>query len=74
MDDSHFLSLEVFGAFVSICLIWVVTGILGIFILFALYIFYLVYLAIDRMISGNYDIDATIMSITAAIGVGVNFM
>lgn len=52
---------EVFGAFVSICLIWVVTGIL-------------VYLAIDRMISGNYDIDATIMSITAAIGVGVNFI
>lgn len=52
---------EVFGAFVSICLIWVVTGIL-------------VYLAIDRMVTGKYDIDAIIMSITAAIGVAVNFI
>jgi hypothetical protein len=52
---------EVVGAFISVFLIWVVTGIL-------------VYLAIDRMITAHYDINATIMSITAGIGVGVNLM
>lgn len=52
---------EVLGAFISVFLIWVVTGIL-------------VYLAIDRMITAQYDIDARIMSITAAVGVCVNLI
>ena len=52
---------EVLGAFISVFLIWVVTGIL-------------VFLAIDRMITAQYNIDATIMSITAGLGVAVNLM
>ena len=47
------------GATVSVLLIWVVTGIL-------------VYMAVERVVSGDYEIDATIMLITAAIGVAVN--
>lgn len=53
--------LEVVGAFLSVFLIWVVTGIL-------------VYLAIDRIITQTYNIDAKIMAITAGIGVLVNIM
>ncbi|CAD5233512.1 unnamed protein product [Bursaphelenchus xylophilus] len=52
---------EVVGAFVSVFMIWVVTGIL-------------VYLAIERIISAKYEIDGEIMAITAAIGVGVNII
>ncbi|KAH7729090.1 CRE-CDF-2 protein [Aphelenchoides avenae] len=52
---------EVVGAFVSVFMIWVVTGVL-------------VYLAIDRIITGQYDINAPIMAITAGIGVGVNLI
>lgn len=52
---------EVIGALTSVLLIWVVTGIL-------------VYLAIERLISGNYDIEALIMMITASLGVLVNIM
>ncbi|KAI1723058.1 cation efflux family domain-containing protein [Ditylenchus destructor] len=52
---------EVVGAFISVFLIWVVTGIL-------------VYLAIDRMITKEYEINPTIMAITAAIGVLVNLL
>lgn len=52
---------EVVGAFISVFLIWVVTGVL-------------VYLAIDRIISKNYEIQSTIMAITAGIGVCVNLM
>jgi len=52
---------EVVGAFVSVFMIWVVTGIL-------------VYLAIDRIYSQNYEIQSTIMAITAGIGVCVNLI
>lgn len=52
---------EVIGALTSVLLIWVVTGIL-------------VLMAVQRLVSGQYDIDAPIMLITAAIGVVVNIM
>lgn len=52
---------EVIGALTSVLLIWVVTGIL-------------VLMAIQRLISGSYEIDAPIMLITAGIGVIVNIM
>lgn len=53
--------IEVLGAFFSVVLIWVVTAIL-------------VYLAIQRIVTGEYEIDATVMAITAAVGVGVNIL
>lgn len=52
---------EVIGATVSVLMIWVVTGIL-------------VYIAIERIVSGEYEIDATIMLITSGVGVLVNIM
>lgn len=52
---------EVVGAFLSVFMIWVMTGIL-------------VFLAIERMISKNYEINGTIMAITAGVGVLVNLM
>lgn len=52
---------EVIGALTSVLLIWVVTGIL-------------VLMAIQRLISGQYEIDAPVMLITAGIGVIVNIM
>jgi cation diffusion facilitator family transporter len=52
---------EVVGAFISVFLIWVVTGVL-------------VYLAIDRIITQKYEIKGTIMAVTAGIGVLVNLM
>lgn len=52
---------EVIGALTSVLLIWVVTGIL-------------VLMAVQRLVSGQYDIDAPIMLITAGIGVIVNIM
>ncbi|KAI3415647.1 hypothetical protein GPALN_005243 [Globodera pallida] len=52
---------EVVGAFISVVMIWVLTGIL-------------MYLALERMIVSNYNIQAGIMAITAAIGVGVNLI
>lgn len=52
---------EVVGAFISVCLIWVVTGIL-------------VYLAIDRIIKQEYEINSMIMAITAGLGVLINLM
>lgn len=52
---------EVLGAFVSVFLIWIITGIL-------------VYLAIDRIVRADYDIDAQIMAITASLGVIVNIV
>ena len=42
-------------------LIWVVTGIL-------------VYMAVQRVVTNDFEIDATIMIITAGVGVGVNIM
>ena len=52
---------EVIGALTSVLLIWVVTGIL-------------VLMAVQRLVSGQYYIDAPIMLITAGIGVIVNIM
>ncbi|KAK5980882.1 Zinc transporter [Trichostrongylus colubriformis] len=52
---------EVLGAFFSVFLIWIVTGVL-------------VVLAILRIINADYKIDATIMAITAGIGVFVNLV
>lgn len=52
---------EVMGAFISVFMIWIITGIL-------------VYMAIDRITRGSYHIDASIMAITAALGVIVNFI
>uniref|UniRef100_A0A914UGL3 Zinc transporter 2 n=1 Tax=Plectus sambesii TaxID=2011161 RepID=A0A914UGL3_9BILA len=52
---------EVIGAFLSVLLIWVVTGIL-------------VYIAIQRIITKEYEIDAVIMLVTAGVGVAVNII
>jgi zinc transporter 2 len=52
---------EVLGAVVSVLLIWVVTGIL-------------VYLAIQRIITGEYEINAVIMLITSGAGVLINIV
>lgn len=52
---------EVIGALTSVLLIWVVTGVL-------------VYLAVQRIITGAYEIDAVIMLITSAVGVAVNII
>lgn len=52
---------EVIGATVSVLLIWVVTGIL-------------VYIAVERIISKDFELDATIMLITSGIGVGFNII
>uniref|UniRef100_A0AC34QL07 Solute carrier family 30 member 2 n=1 Tax=Panagrolaimus sp. JU765 TaxID=591449 RepID=A0AC34QL07_9BILA len=52
---------EVVGAFLSVFMIWVMTGVL-------------VFLAIERMISKNYEINGTIMAITAGLGVLVNLV
>lgn len=52
---------EVIGALTSVLLIWVVTGIL-------------VYMAVQRVIYRSFEIDATIMLITSAVGVVVNLI
>jgi len=52
---------EVLGALVSVLMIWVITGIL-------------VYIAIQRIVSKNYEVDGEIMLITASVGVGVNLI
>lgn len=52
---------EVVGALVSVLMIWVITGVL-------------VYLAVERIISNDYEIDAKVMLITASVGVGVNII
>ncbi|BFZ11036.1 hypothetical protein BsWGS_14075 [Bradybaena similaris] len=51
--------IEILGAFVSILMLWVLTGIL-------------VYSAVLRIIDDNYEIDASVMLITAATGVAFN--
>ena len=53
--------LEVMGAVLSVLIIWVLTGVL-------------VYQAIERIINGEHKIDADIMLIVAACGVGVNIV
>ncbi|KAG8195974.1 hypothetical protein JTE90_028948 [Oedothorax gibbosus] len=52
---------EVIGALTSVLLIWVVTGVL-------------VYMAAQRIINEEYEIDAFVMLITAAVGVAVNII
>ncbi len=52
---------EVLGAFITVLLIWIVTGVL-------------VYIAIERIINKEYNIEATIMLITAVIGISVNIL
>lgn len=52
---------EVMGALISVLLIWVVTGVL-------------VYMAVQRVMSGDYEIDANIMLITSGLGVFFNIM
>ncbi|EDW63642.1 proton-coupled zinc antiporter SLC30A2 isoform X2 [Drosophila virilis] len=50
---------EVIGAMASVFMIWVITGIL-------------VWLAIGRLISGDYEVDAKIMLITSGLAILVN--
>ncbi|XP_028405001.1 zinc transporter 2-like [Dendronephthya gigantea] len=52
---------EVMGAILSVLIIWVLTGIL-------------VYQAIERIVNGEHKINADIMLIVAACGVGVNIL
>jgi len=52
---------EVLGAIASVLMIWLVTGLL-------------VYLAILRVITPDFEIDATVMLITSSIGVLVNIV
>lgn len=53
--------IEVVGAIVSILGIWSLTAILF-------------YLAIDRLISNDYDINADTMMIVSAIGIAMNIV
>uniref|UniRef100_A0A2C9KC23 Zinc transporter 2-like n=1 Tax=Biomphalaria glabrata TaxID=6526 RepID=A0A2C9KC23_BIOGL len=53
--------IEILGAFVSILMLWVLTGIL-------------VYSAVQRIIDDTYEINATIMLITAGTGVFFNIV
>lgn len=52
---------EVLGALVSVLIIWVLTGVL-------------VYLAVQRVLTQDFTINADIMLITAGIGLGVNIL
>ncbi|CAI4221716.1 unnamed protein product [Auanema sp. JU1783] len=52
---------EVLGAFFSVFLIWIVTGIL-------------VVMAISRILNKEYEVDAPIMAATAGLGVLVNLI
>uniref|UniRef100_A0A8C9QDQ5 Solute carrier family 30 member 2 n=1 Tax=Spermophilus dauricus TaxID=99837 RepID=A0A8C9QDQ5_SPEDA len=53
--------IEILGALVSVLSIWVVTGVL-------------VYLAVERLISGNYEIEGGTMLITSGCAVAVNII
>ncbi|XP_017854830.1 zinc transporter 2 isoform X1 [Drosophila busckii] len=50
---------EVIGAMASVFMIWVITGIL-------------VWLAVERLITGDYEVDARIMLITSGLAILVN--
>ncbi|KAM5181550.1 proton-coupled zinc antiporter SLC30A2 [Mantella aurantiaca] len=52
---------EILGALLSVLSIWVVTGVL-------------VYLAVERIISGNYEIEGEAMLITSGCAVAVNII
>jgi Co/Zn/Cd efflux system component len=56
-----FCLAEVIGAFTSVLMIWVVTGIL-------------VYMAFERVMSQEFEINAEVMLITSAVGVAVNIL
>ncbi|XP_011837013.1 PREDICTED: zinc transporter 2 isoform X2 [Mandrillus leucophaeus] len=53
--------VEILGALVSVLSIWVVTGVL-------------VYLAVERLISGDYEIEGGTMLITSGCAVAVNII
>lgn len=53
--------IQVIGALTSVLLIWVVTGILF-------------YLAIERIVHKDFELNATVMLITSAVGVAVNLV
>uniref|UniRef100_A0A2K6SWD2 Solute carrier family 30 member 2 n=1 Tax=Saimiri boliviensis boliviensis TaxID=39432 RepID=A0A2K6SWD2_SAIBB len=53
--------IEILGALLSVLSIWVVTGVL-------------VYLAVERLISGNYEINGGTMLITSGCAVAVNII
>ena len=61
LPSSPVLFIEVMGAILSVLIIWVLTGVL-------------VYQAIQRIISGEHHVNADIMLIVAACGVGVNIV
>ncbi|KAM4028629.1 LOW QUALITY PROTEIN: proton-coupled zinc antiporter SLC30A2-like [Anomaloglossus baeobatrachus] len=52
---------EILGALLSVLSIWVVTGVL-------------VYLAVERIVSGNYEIEGEAMLITSGCAVAVNII
>ncbi|KAM6996104.1 proton-coupled zinc antiporter SLC30A2 isoform 1-T1 [Passerculus sandwichensis] len=52
---------EILGALLSVLSIWVVTGVL-------------VYLGVQRLLSGDYDIEGGVMLITSACAVAVNIV
>ncbi|XP_006862333.1 PREDICTED: zinc transporter 2 isoform X1 [Chrysochloris asiatica] len=52
---------EILGALLSVLSIWVVTGVL-------------VYLAVERLVSGNYEIEGSAMLITSGCAVAVNII
>ncbi|XP_029427560.1 zinc transporter 2 isoform X2 [Rhinatrema bivittatum] len=52
---------EILGALLSVLSIWVVTGVL-------------VYLAVERLVSGNYEIEGGTMLITSACAMAVNII
>uniref|UniRef100_K7FSZ7 Solute carrier family 30 member 2 n=1 Tax=Pelodiscus sinensis TaxID=13735 RepID=K7FSZ7_PELSI len=53
--------VEILGALLSVLSIWVVTGVL-------------VYLAVERLLSNNYEIEGDVMLITSACAVAVNLV
>lgn len=55
------LAAEILGALLSVCTIWVVTGVL-------------VYLAVERLINDDYEIEGTLMLITSGCAVLANIM
>jgi zinc transporter 2 len=57
----HILLTEILGALVSILFLWVITGVLC-------------YMAVERVVSMDFEVDATVMLITAACGVAFNIV
>lgn len=55
------INLEVMGALLSVLVIWVLTGVL-------------VYMAIQRIITKEYEVDAEVMLITASGGLLINVL